>query len=118
MRTQRFLKSLAALVAMVCLLAAVGAAQQAKGKQHTLKGKVTDVSKDRLTVNHGDVPGFMSAMTMPYKVDKPDVLTKVKKYDEIEATVYEGDFTLYDVKVLPKYYDTNTNNTRPQPRKQ
>ena len=86
---------------MVCLLAAVSAAQQAKGKQHTMKGKVMEVSKDRLTVEHGNIPGFMGAMTMPYKVDKPDVLSKVKKGDQIEATVYEEDYTLYDVKVVP-----------------
>ena len=101
MRIQRYLKSLAALVAMVGLFAAVGMAQQPKGKPLTLKGKVTDVSKDRLTVEHGNVEGFMAAMTMPYKVDKPDVLAKVKKGDQIEATVYADDFTLYDVKVVP-----------------
>ena len=98
-------KAILSILTAICLLASIGVAQQAKGKQHTLRGKVTDVSKDRLTVNHGDVPGFMAAMTMPYKVDKLDILAKVKKDDEIEATVYENDYTLYDVKVLPKYYD-------------
>ena len=91
---------------MVCLLAAVSPAQQAKGKQHTLKGKVTDVSKDRLTVDHAAVPGYMGAMVMPYKVDKPDILAKVKKGDQIEAIVYEDDYTLYDVKVVPSTADT------------
>lgn len=94
------MKLLRVLVALLALVS-VGVAQQAKGKQHTLKGKVTDVSKDRLTVDHAAVPGYMGAMTMPYKVDKPDVLTKVKKDDQIEATVYENDYTLYDVKVVP-----------------
>ena len=101
MRFQQMLKTLVAVSAMICLLAAVGAAQQAKGKPLTLKGKVTDVSKDRLTVEHGNVEGFMAAMTMPYKVDTPDVLAKVRKGDQIEATVYADDFTLYDVKVVP-----------------
>lgn len=101
MKLQRTLQMCMALLAMVSLLAAVGAAQQAKGKQHTLRGKVTDVGKERLTVDHGKIEGYMSAMVMPYKVDKPDVLTKVKKGDEIEATVYQDDYTLYDVKVLP-----------------
>ena len=78
-----------------------GSAQQAKGKSHTLEGKVEAVQIDRLTVNHGKVEGYMDAMTMPYKVDKPDVLAKVKKGDQIEATVYADDFTLYDVKVVP-----------------
>ena len=94
-------KTLVSILAAICLLVSVAVAQQSKGKQHTLKGKVTEVSKDRLTVDHGAVPGYMGAMTMPYKVDKPDVLAKVKKDDQIEATVYENDYTLYDVKVVP-----------------
>ncbi|MEO8100729.1 MAG: copper-binding protein [Acidobacteriota bacterium] len=76
-------------------------AQDKKGKALLLKGKVTEVGKDRLTVNHGDVAGFMGAMTMPYKVDKVDILSKVKVGDVIEATVYADDFTLYNVKVVP-----------------
>jgi Cu/Ag efflux protein CusF len=94
-------KALLAIVTALCLLALVAAAQQAKGRQHTLKGTVTEVGKDRLTVEHGNIAGYMAAMTMPYKVDKADVLTKVKKGDSIEATVYEDDYTLYDVKVVP-----------------
>jgi Cu/Ag efflux protein CusF len=92
-----------ALLASVLALAVLAAAQQpqAKGKQHTLRGKVTEVGKDRLTVNHDRIEGYMGAMTMPYKVDKPDVLTRVKAGDQIEATVYEDDYTLYDVKVVP-----------------
>jgi len=78
-----------------------GAFAQQKGKQHTLKGKVTDVGKDALTVNHGNVEGYMGAMTMPYKVDKPDLLKAVKVGEQIEATVYDDDYTLYDVKVAP-----------------
>jgi Cu/Ag efflux protein CusF len=42
----------------------------------------------------------MGAMTMPYKVDKPDLLSKVKTGDEIEATVYDDDYTLYNLKVV------------------
>ena len=76
-------------------------AQQAKGKSHTLEGKVEGVQTDRLTVNHGKVEGYMDAMTMPYKVDKPDILKQVKVGDRISATVYDGDYTLYDVHVVP-----------------
>lgn len=78
-----------------------GAVAQQKGKQFTLKGKVTEVGKDALTVNHGKVDGYMGAMTMPYKVDKVDILSKVKVGDDIEATVYANDYTLYDIKVAP-----------------
>ena len=72
-----------------------------KGKSHVLEGKVEAVGPDRLTVNHGKVEGFMDAMTMPYKVDKPDILKKVKAGDRIQATVYDGDYTLYDIRVVP-----------------
>jgi len=109
------LKKISPVLAMICLLAAVSMAQQAKGKQHTLKGKVTEVSKDRLTVKHDAIPGFMGAMTMPYKVDRPEVLAKVKKDDQIEATVYEDDYTLYNVKVVPQYVDTKPDYSKARP---
>jgi Cu/Ag efflux protein CusF len=76
-------------------------AQHAPGaKSFTLTGKVTEVGKDRLTVNHPAIPGYMAAMTMPYKVDKPEVLARVKAGDQIEATVYENDYTLYNLRVI------------------
>src|SRR5437868_12891865 len=90
-----------ALLSLAFLLVAGASAQQAKGKSHTLEGKVEGVQTDRLTVNHGKVEGYMDAMTMPYKVDKPDVLKQVKVGDRISATVYDGDYTLYDVHVVP-----------------
>lgn len=89
------------MVMLVVLLGITAAGQQAKGKSHTLEGKVEGVQTDRLTVNHGKVEGYMDAMTMPYKVDKPDILKTVKVGDRISATVYDGDFTLYDVHVVP-----------------
>ena len=91
----------AAILAVACLLGMTATAQQAKGKSHTLEGKVEGVQTDRLTVNHGKVEGYMDAMTMPYKVDKPEILKQVKVGDRISATVYDGDYTLYDVHVVP-----------------
>jgi Cu/Ag efflux protein CusF len=101
MRTHRILDLLAVILAVACLLGTSATAQKAKGKSHTLEGKVEAVQTDRLTVNHDKVPGYMDAMTMPYKVDKPDILKKVKVGDRISATVYDGDYTLYDVHVVP-----------------
>ena len=102
MRVQRILHLLAVALAIVCLAGLSATAQQPKGKSHTLAGKVEGVQTDRLTVNHGKVEGYMDAMTMPYKVDKPDILKQVKVGDQITATVYDGDYTLYDVHVVPR----------------
>ena len=101
MRAHRILHLFAEILAVACMLGMSATAQQAKGKSHTLAGKVEGVQADRLTVNHGKVEGYMDAMTMPYKVDKPDILKNVKVGDQITATVYDGDYTLYDVKVVP-----------------
>jgi Cu/Ag efflux protein CusF len=91
----------AAILAVACLLGMTATAQQSKGKSHTLEGKVEGVQTDRLVVNHGKVEGYMDAMTMPYKVEKPDILKQVKVGDRISATVYDGDYTLYDLHVVP-----------------
>jgi Cu/Ag efflux protein CusF len=101
----------AAVLAVACLLGTTATAQQAKGKSHTLEGKVEAVQTDRLMVNHGKVEGYMDAMVMSYKVDKPDILKKVKAGDRISATVYDGDFTLYDIQVQPRQ-DKAKNNKK------
>lgn len=66
-------------------------------------GQVQVVSEatGRLTVNHGTIEGWMGPMTMAYPVDKPELLKGIKAGDQVSATVYEGDFTLHDVKVVP-----------------
>jgi len=105
MRAPRVLHLFTVILAAACLFATGATAQQGtsqnKVKSHTLEGKVEGVQADRLTVNHGKVEGYMDAMTMPYKVDKVDILKNVKVGDQIKATVYDGDYTLYDVKVVP-----------------
>jgi Cu/Ag efflux protein CusF len=71
-------------------------------KSHTLRGKIEsiDAPSKSMTVNHGKVEGWMEAMTMKYKVDNADVFHTAKVGDTIEATVYDGDYTLYKVHVV------------------
>ena len=59
-------------------------------QRYPLKGKVVSVDKRGLTVTvaHEAIPGYMDAMTMPYKVDKPDILKTVKVGDRISEPVY------------------------------
>jgi len=79
------------------------AAAPAGKKEHVFRGKVegVDPKAKTLTVNGENVEGWMSAMTMQYSADKPDVYDKVKVGDQITAKVYDGNFgTLYDVQVV------------------
>src|SRR5713101_8397357 len=95
---------LAGALALGCLLAVNSFAQdkaKGKAKSYTFRGKVEAVTDKGLTVNGEKVESWMDAMTMTYKVDKPDVLKMVKVGDQIMATVYEGDITLHNVMTMP-----------------
>src|ERR1700680_4070546 len=95
---------LPASLALMCLLAANGFAQEKakeKAKSYTFHGKVEAITDKGLTVNGEKVEGWMDAMKMTYPVDKPDVLKMVKVGDNIMATVYDGDMTLHNVMTMP-----------------
>ena len=88
----------------LCLAMAAASGQQAARKSFTFRGKVEQVNTTakRLVINGENIEGWMGAMTMAYTVDKPeDILTRVKVGDQITAKVYEGDYTLYEVQVVP-----------------
>ncbi len=73
-------------------------------KSFTFHGVVesVDAKAGRVTVNNEKIEGWMDAMTMGYSVDKPEDLEKVKSGDRIEATVYQDDYKLYNIKVVGK----------------
>lgn len=82
-------------------LAALLHAQGAK-KSFTFHGKVEslDAASKSMTVDGDKVEGWMDAMSMKYQVDNADVFKTVKSGDMIEATVYDGDYKLYKVRVV------------------
>ncbi len=74
---------------------------------YVLTGRV--ISKQpatqQLIVDNDDIPGFMSAMTMPYAVKDPEGFKKVQPADVIRADVVvpgPGQFWLENVKVIGK----------------
>jgi Cu/Ag efflux protein CusF len=96
------------LVAITALYVPAGAQAQtntpdSKPKVFKLTGvvKSVDDKNRKLVVQHGDIPGFMSAMTMPYKVGKSEDLKKVSPGDKIQADVVvsNGGADLENIKV-------------------
>ena len=58
-------------------------------KVYKLRGKVvsTNPGTGEVTVNHEAIPGFMEAMTMPYKLKDPSILSELHPGDTITADV-------------------------------
>ncbi|HLH43683.1 MAG TPA: copper-binding protein [Bryobacteraceae bacterium] len=91
-----------AALAVACLLAASAFAQSnSKKKSYTLHGVIQAVkgSEKKVTVKHDKIEGYMGAMTMDYKVADDAMLKKLKAGDEITATLYQDDYTLYDIRL-------------------
>jgi protein SCO1 len=74
-------------------------------KKYPLRGEVVAKSPttSEITVNHGDIPGFMAAMAMPYRVRDPAVVQELQPGDKIAAEVVVGkdpsDYWLEDVRI-------------------
>ena len=62
---------------------------QSKTKHYDLKGEVLDKNPatNEITVKHGDIPGFMPAMTMSYSVKDQNGFRQVEPGDDITAYV-------------------------------
>ena len=61
--------------------------QNSSYKTYKMRGKVisTNAATSEVTVAHGAIPGFMEAMTMPYKVKDANILSELHPGDVITA---------------------------------
>ena len=88
------------LTLLAGLVAACGGTSDRR--EYTLKGQVLSVAPDRLeaSIKHEDIPGFMSAMTMPYKARDARQFEPLQPGDLITATlvVISNDAYLENVK--------------------
>ena len=81
------------LIGMVALAGCHTAPKSEAGGQnfkvYKLRGKVvrTDAAKGEVTLNHEAIPGFMEAMTMPYKLKDASILSELHPGDVITADV-------------------------------
>ena len=71
------------------MTAACHAKQESPTRRFALHGSVVAVNRGsgNVVVKHDDIPGYMSAMTMPYHVANPQDLTFLENGDEIRAEV-------------------------------
>lgn len=106
MRLMRKIYFFAAVITVTCWFGQAASAQHEDHKEvkkaFMLHGKVEaiDASAKKVTVNHEKIEGLMDAMTMAYGVDKPETLDQIKVGDQIEATLYKGNYTLHNIKVV------------------
>jgi protein SCO1/2 len=56
-------------------------------KTFPLRGKVISTDATHVTLAHEAVPGFMEAMTMPYKLKDPSIVSELHPGDTITATI-------------------------------
>src|SRR2546423_2387773 len=67
--------------------------QAANEKHYDIKGKVIAVNKEdrTATISHGDIKGYMPAMTMEFKVRRDSDLEMLKPGDQITGTLVVSD---------------------------
>jgi protein SCO1/2 len=79
----RFFLAFALSVALV----SVACTSKSDQRTYTLQGQVLAINGNQATIKHEEIKGFMAAMTMPYKVADPKLLTGVVPGDLINATL-------------------------------
>ncbi len=78
-------------------------AGQSAVKQYAMKGVIvsTDASRGEVTIDTQPIPGFMDAMTMPYKLKNPNVLRDLHPGDHMNGELLvSDDGTLLDEIVI------------------
>lgn len=102
MRTHTVARVLVTVSALAGIVVAAACGGTPDSREYTLQGQVLSVSENRLeaSIKHEDIPGFMMAMTMPYKVRDAAQYEGLAPGDLITATliVERSDAYLTDVR--------------------
>jgi protein SCO1 len=77
----------------VLLIALAAAASCSSQKTYEMRGQILGVNRDKLEilVKHEDIPGLMSAMTMPWKVQTANMLDNIGPGDLITSEIVVKD---------------------------
>ncbi len=81
-------------IGVALMLIAQGCSQESAGKRYPIEGQILalDAQQRTLTVKHGDIVGFMPAMTMTFPVTKPELMTGRKPGELIKGTLEVTDY--------------------------
>src|SRR5713226_4687970 len=94
-------------------------AQQAPHR-YSLHGRIVSIekAKQQVVVDHGEITGFMMAMTMGYSVKNPNLLDSLSPEDQITAdVVVNGDDVWLENIVVVKKADQTKTSASPEPKK-
>lgn len=90
------------LFSLATALLVAGCSRAPEARHYELKGQIIGIATDRTQANikHGDIPGLMPAMTMPYRVKETKMLDGIVPGDLVTATlvVESNDAYLSDLK--------------------
>lgn len=88
-RSGRQLRPILLLVAPLVVSGAMACRQNPPARQYTLAGQIVAIDRatNHVTVQHGDIKGFMPGMTMPFAVKDPSLLEGRVPGDLITATL-------------------------------
>ncbi len=81
------------LIPALVVLTACGGRQPVHSREYTLEGEVLRIKADRteITIKHGDIKGFMPAMTMPFPIKNPTLVDGLAAGDLVKATLVVTD---------------------------
>jgi protein SCO1/2 len=92
-QTAAFCALLLLSISVGCHSAKPPLAQQGNTKSYHLKGVIvaTDAATGEVQINSEAIPGFMEAMTMPYKLKDPGIIQDLHAGDHLTATLLVPD---------------------------
>jgi Cu/Ag efflux protein CusF len=99
---------------------AVPQSAQSGPKRYPLHGRVVSIEKDKqqVVVDHGEITGFMMAMTMGYSVKNASLLDSLSPEDQITAdVVVNGDDVWLENIVVVKKADQAKAGSSSEPKK-
>ena len=90
---------LVAICGLCCLVSAEDSRTKT-GVQFVGEVQSVDAAHHTATVKHVDIPGYAAQGTSEYSVDNEATFKQLRPGDDIRATVYPGDRTLHNIRIV------------------